>query len=310
MNPQAALEARADHLLLLAGGHPVGELATAYRAGVSDVRRAALAEATQRTAAGEGMARHLLDALNDSEELMSGAVVLTAEHAKQLNADIDAWEASEPLSPEDAWDELVNVDDRTSPEEYPDMCLITRDELFDFMRRATPPASEATPAKAADYNGHIPNKYLPALPAGASLFAVNPKAGNWYYVNHAGTWQGMPSPLPKPTSPEGGLPVAGDVVEMLQSVEMQEGCAVFDHSAEEIGIAVMENHAAVLAALTASPSPSERVDVATSAAYRAIYGSEMDPFQHPESWEYAGTVADAVIRALNPAVEAAPGEEG
>jgi hypothetical protein len=36
---------------------------------------------------------------------------------------------------EEAWDVLVNVDDRTSPEEYPDMCLITRDELIDFMSR-------------------------------------------------------------------------------------------------------------------------------------------------------------------------------
>jgi hypothetical protein len=89
--------------------------------------------------AGRDMVRHLLDALNDSEELMSGDVVLTAEHAKRLNADVDAWEAAEPLSPEDAWDVLVNVDDRTSPEEYPDMCLITRDELFDFMQRAAAP---------------------------------------------------------------------------------------------------------------------------------------------------------------------------
>lgn len=40
------------------------------------------------------------------------------------------------LTGEEAWDVLVNVDDRTSPEEYPDMCLITRDELIGFMARA------------------------------------------------------------------------------------------------------------------------------------------------------------------------------
>jgi hypothetical protein len=34
---------------------------------------------------------------------------------------------------ESAWDELVNKDDRTSPPEYPDMCLITREELAQFM---------------------------------------------------------------------------------------------------------------------------------------------------------------------------------
>lgn len=49
-------------------------------------------------------------------------------------------EEGEGLTGEQAWDELVNVDDRTSPEEYPDMCLITRDELVEFMRRALAPA--------------------------------------------------------------------------------------------------------------------------------------------------------------------------
>lgn len=40
------------------------------------------------------------------------------------------------------------------------------------------------------------------------------------------------------------------IIEMLQAAEVQEGVTVFDHSAEEIGIAVMENHHAILAALT------------------------------------------------------------
>lgn len=53
---------------------------------------------------------------NDASTLPGDSVVEAAKH--------------------DAWDELVNVDDRTSPEEYPDMCLITREELFDFMGRA------------------------------------------------------------------------------------------------------------------------------------------------------------------------------
>jgi hypothetical protein len=45
-------------------------------------------------------------------------------------------EAVERLTIADAWDILLNVDDRTSPEEYPDMCLITRDELERFMLAA------------------------------------------------------------------------------------------------------------------------------------------------------------------------------
>ncbi len=34
------------------------------------------------------------------------------------------------------WQELVNKDDRTSPEEYPDHCLITFEELQDFVSRS------------------------------------------------------------------------------------------------------------------------------------------------------------------------------
>lgn len=46
----------------------------------------------------------------------------------------------------EAWEELINYDDRTSPEEYPDMALIAREELAIFMLRAVPNRdSEATP---------------------------------------------------------------------------------------------------------------------------------------------------------------------
>lgn len=41
------------------------------------------------------------------------------------------------------WSDLVEMTDRTSPEEYPDMCLITREELGDFLRLAAKPASSA-----------------------------------------------------------------------------------------------------------------------------------------------------------------------
>lgn len=43
---------------------------------------------------------------------------------------------SHTVSAEQAWQELLEKDDRTSPEQYPEMCLITVDELRDFMRRA------------------------------------------------------------------------------------------------------------------------------------------------------------------------------
>lgn len=34
-----------------------------------------------------------------------------------------------------AWSDLVEKDDRTSPEEYPDMALISEAELREFMQR-------------------------------------------------------------------------------------------------------------------------------------------------------------------------------
>lgn len=37
------------------------------------------------------------------------------------------------------WQELIDKDDRTSPAEYPEMALITREELADFISRAKSP---------------------------------------------------------------------------------------------------------------------------------------------------------------------------
>lgn len=43
---------------------------------------------------------------------------------------------------------------------------------------------------------------------------------------------------------------ARELVQMLLSTDKQDGATVFDHTPEEIGLHVMENHAAILAALT------------------------------------------------------------
>ena len=53
---------------------------------------------------------------------------------------------------DEAWDELVNKDDRTSPEEYPDMCLITREELRCYME-ARQYACAASPAQPLTAGG-------------------------------------------------------------------------------------------------------------------------------------------------------------
>ena len=41
------------------------------------------------------------------------------------------------LTPEEAWQELCEAPDITSPEEYPDHALITIEQLADYMRRAS-----------------------------------------------------------------------------------------------------------------------------------------------------------------------------
>lgn len=52
---------------------------------------------------------------------------------------------------DDLWDELVNYDDRTSPAEYPDMALITKGELADFVDRSRSQAVELLAAERAKY---------------------------------------------------------------------------------------------------------------------------------------------------------------
>lgn len=47
-------------------------------------------------------------------------------------------DGGEALSPLDAWIDLINKDDRTSPEEYPNHALIRSDELAYYMNSAAP----------------------------------------------------------------------------------------------------------------------------------------------------------------------------
>jgi hypothetical protein len=50
-----------------------------------------------------------------------------------------------------AWQELLDKGDRTSPEDYPDMALITREELAEFIDRATTPAQPAVAIKPLEW---------------------------------------------------------------------------------------------------------------------------------------------------------------
>ena len=51
---------------------------------------------------------------------------------------------------QDCWQDLLDKSDRTSPEEYPDMALITREELFDYMNSAAPLRTQPKDAEPSE----------------------------------------------------------------------------------------------------------------------------------------------------------------
>lgn len=76
---------------------------------------------------------------------------------------------AETFSPADAWNELVHKDDRTSPEEYPDMCLISFDELKDYMERHTGAQPQAA---------NKPVAFVPVHPRQGQLWSDTFAAGS------------------------------------------------------------------------------------------------------------------------------------
>ncbi|WP_422057744.1 hypothetical protein [Sphingomonas sp.] len=61
-----------------------------------------------------------------------------------------------------------------------------------------------------------------------------------------------------------------DLVAMLSAITVEEGCTIFEHTAEEVGVAVLENHHAILAALTTSPRIEQGEERAREAAEYVI----------------------------------------
>jgi hypothetical protein len=77
---------------------------------------------------------------------------------------VEAVRTSTDVLIDDCWEGLCERDDRTSPAEYPDMCLITHAELAEFMSRA---ASPAAPAPAAGVE--LPEEMTPAIADALSI---------------------------------------------------------------------------------------------------------------------------------------------
>lgn len=83
----------------------------------------------------------LVSLAKDSVETAHAVKEIDASAAKVIAAlshppATDTAQAEPGLSAAEAWQDLVDKDDRTSPEEYPDMALITREELADYMQAA------------------------------------------------------------------------------------------------------------------------------------------------------------------------------
>ncbi|WP_409788149.1 Lar family restriction alleviation protein [Sphingomonas pseudosanguinis] len=110
----------------------------------------------------------------------------------------------------EAWDELVNVDDRTSPEDYPDMCLITRDELIDFMSRATPASDPGEDAQLEIYRQAERDR-------DALLAAIGFRAGP------------LDNELSRKVILEDAAGLRGEMVKARQAAQQAEGDALIYH---------------------------------------------------------------------------------
>lgn len=99
--------------------------------------------------------KHSGDCTNESHSCVVCSTSNAMAKATQIlsaltpsSADARAAAIEEAITPEDAWRELLEKDDRTSPEEYPEMALINFEELANFMRRALAQASATKSAPA------------------------------------------------------------------------------------------------------------------------------------------------------------------
>lgn len=100
----------------------------------------------------------------DAWEPGKGVLVFIAHERRMISAALRAPEATNILTADEAWHELVEKDDRNSPEDYPEMCLITIEELRDFMQRASAPEAADAGAVAwcqpMDCGKHTPRKFM------------------------------------------------------------------------------------------------------------------------------------------------------
>lgn len=84
---------------------------------------------------------------------------------------VNAAAASHPPIAAELWQDLVEKDDRTSPEEYPEMALISFDELAGYIAEAQSGLLAALKALVpADFDEH-PGDFMPEWHAARAAIA-------------------------------------------------------------------------------------------------------------------------------------------
>jgi len=125
-------------------GWLIGWFCNAVMAGYDHAQRRfdpALATREEAPAGDRETLRVMLDNLviaqSLSKELRQRATDEARSYLSALRVQPQA-SANDQLTADEAWSDLLDKDDRTSPEDQPGMCLITAGELADYMARARP----------------------------------------------------------------------------------------------------------------------------------------------------------------------------
>ncbi|WP_312066061.1 hypothetical protein [Brevundimonas sp.] len=126
--------------LFLREGWMRGDIERFYRSGFAGVARPDERDTPREAVwlAGRDRAEAgLPHGIPDRPEFRNLIAALATREEAQAEAGED-----ERLTPDQAWSDLLEKDDRNSPEDQPDMLLITWDELADYMARAQPQSRE------------------------------------------------------------------------------------------------------------------------------------------------------------------------
>ncbi|MCL8382120.1 hypothetical protein [Xanthobacter aminoxidans] len=190
----------------------------------------------------------------------------------------------EGMTADEAWQDLCEKDDRTSPAEYPDYSLITREELAGYMRQTAP--SPASPEKGTE-------RVREALRILRNALAFYSTGKHFYGDIIVDRGEHARAALAShPAEPEGETWFAADVRRASERQEQIDAAAPSTRAAALSALAEMDADE-ILATHPTAPKPAEVRE--TTARYLAgLFGEDVAP-RHRE-W------ADELLgRILSPA---------